>query len=146
MRKIYVVLLGAGLCLASTFIPLIVLANCYGYLEVMSINDKKGMASDLAKITFSLGGILLFVLGQSLSLRKTHYEVDSLRIAYSFVGWISVVLIVLCVTNSLFSILYIMTTAGLWMILSTLLFLVIAAALSFVALLFGICAMTRWMV
>jgi hypothetical protein len=146
LKKIHAVLLGAGLCLASTFIPLIILANCSGYLATMNLNDKKDMARLLGTMTFSLGGILIFVLGQSLSFRQTYIDVDALRISYSFVSWISVILVALCVINSLFSILYMMTTTELWMVFSVLLFLSIAAVLIFVAVLFGICAMTKWMI
>jgi len=122
------------------------MANCCGFLEVMSLNDKKELASLLAKITFSLSGILLFVLGQALSFHQKYVDVDSLRIAYGFLSWISIALVIFCVMDSLFSIIYIMTATAPWIFLSALFFLVISAVLVFVALLFGICALTRWMV
>lgn len=134
------------MCLTSAALPLIVMANCYGFLEAMSLNDKKDLANLLAKITFSLGGILLFVLGQALSFHQKYVDVDSLRIAYRFLSWVSILLIIFCVMDSLFSIIYIMTATALWIFLSALFFLVISAVLVFVALLFGICALTRWMV
>jgi hypothetical protein len=139
------------LLLVVIFILVPIFTYLSGYSNIVtSLSDvtKDGLAKIFVTMTFPLTGVMVFVLGQAVNLRREaiehHIETD--KKGYAFMSWMSVIALATSAIIGIVSVHYIITVNNTWLILSLYLVPLVLVLLIINALLFCIYTLTDWMI
>jgi len=116
--------------LAVTLVFAVVLG--FGRIDLMSSGDKIELARLMSSITFPMTGILLFVLGQTLSLRKKFAQrnpIDHIAAVYTKMSATSAITLVVSAITGLLSFQYFKSGGDILLIVALYLFLSILTLL-----------------
>lgn len=113
----------------------------FGRIDLMSPSDKKELARLTTSLAFPMTGIMIFVLGQTLSLRKDYTgknPVDYIANVYIKMSAISATTLVASAIIGLLSFQYFKSGGDIWLIIALYLFLSILILLIVSTIFFAI--------